>query len=87
MGQALDEIEAWMETILPAAPSDADLMQAYLAWVGNRYLAAGIPADQIAAYEAANPAFISVAGMQRLLEKISLAHRKLSMNQCEDFSR
>jgi hypothetical protein len=70
--QALDEIEAWMETILPAAPSDEDLMQAYLAWVGNRYSAAGIPADQIAAYEAANPAFISVAGMQRYWKKFRM---------------
>lgn len=70
--QALDEIEAWMETTLPSAPSDEDLMQAYLAWVSNRYLAAGIPADQIVAYEAANPAFISVAGMQRYWKKFRM---------------
>lgn len=69
LGEALDEVDAWMEKTLPAEPDDSELMDAYLSWVNGRFADARIPPDQLAAYEAANPSFISVAGIKRYWKK------------------
>jgi hypothetical protein len=69
LAKALDEVETWMEAIMPTSTGDADLMEAYLSWVGMRMKDEGIPEELHAAYQIVNPPFISVAGIQRYWKK------------------
>ncbi|MFW6183218.1 MAG: MBL fold metallo-hydrolase [Chloroflexota bacterium] len=45
------------------------IVEAYVAWNRERALAAGMPADDFAKYEAANPLFMSVDGLLRYWRK------------------
>jgi glyoxylase-like metal-dependent hydrolase (beta-lactamase superfamily II) len=70
--RSLDEIEEWIEATLPANPSADTLMQEFLSWTGQRYQSEeGNPRLQ-PAYQAANPPFMSVAGIQRYWRKYRL---------------
>jgi glyoxylase-like metal-dependent hydrolase (beta-lactamase superfamily II) len=67
--RALDEMEEWIEATLPDAPDDEVLMEKYLGFVNWRFSKSGMDAGQMAAYEAANPSFMSVAGIRRYWNK------------------
>lgn len=67
--KTLDVIEAWLEATLPGNLDNDQLFEKYLNWVKQRAQEEGMPPEQVEAYEAANPSFISVAGIQRYWRK------------------
>jgi glyoxylase-like metal-dependent hydrolase (beta-lactamase superfamily II) len=67
--QALDEIEAWMEAVMPANPDFESLNLGFLKWTEQRSLAAGLTVEQLQAYELANPSWMSTYGIQRYWRK------------------
>jgi glyoxylase-like metal-dependent hydrolase (beta-lactamase superfamily II) len=67
--KALDEVEAWMEEIMPADPPDEQINEAFLSWSRERSLAEGLDPGLLELYEAANPSWMSSAGIQRYYRK------------------
>ena len=59
----------WMRTHLAAGEDDATLLPAFNAFVLDELRASGLSNDELAAYEQANPAFMSVAGLARYWRK------------------
>jgi glyoxylase-like metal-dependent hydrolase (beta-lactamase superfamily II) len=66
---ALDEIENWIGKVMPAQPAIEDLNSKFMEWTRQRSLADGLSETQIAAYEAANPSWMSSYGIQRYWRK------------------
>lgn len=73
LSQALNEIEAWIEETLPGDPDDDQLYQQFMNWNRRRASSQGLDPAMTEAYEAANPAFISVAGIRRYWNKYRAA--------------
>jgi glyoxylase-like metal-dependent hydrolase (beta-lactamase superfamily II) len=69
---SLDEIEAWMEAIMPSGPTLEKLNSEFLAWTEQRSLNQGITQESLMAYEAANPSWMSAQGLQRYWQKYRL---------------
>lgn len=67
--EALDEVEAWMEAIMPRQLPLDELNDEFLEWTRQRSLAAGLPLEVLDVYEAANPSWMSTQGIQRYWEK------------------
>ena len=67
--KALDEVEAWMEKTLPGDPPDEQLSDAFLEWSRDRSLSEGLDPGLLELYEAANPSWMSSAGIQRYYRK------------------
>jgi glyoxylase-like metal-dependent hydrolase (beta-lactamase superfamily II) len=68
----LDEIEAWMEAIMPGKPGPDELKEDFLEWSEQRSLNQGITPELLEAYEAANPSWMSSQGLQRYWQKFRL---------------
>jgi len=66
---ALDEIEVWMEEIMPAGYDIQELNQHFLNWSRERSLKDGLSPEQIEPYEAANPSWMSTYGISRYWRK------------------
>ncbi len=75
--KSLQEIEAWLLHTMPSQPSLEEINQRFLQWTANISAEQGLSQDHIQAYEAANPSWMSAAGMQRYWRK----HRELSEAQ------
>jgi glyoxylase-like metal-dependent hydrolase (beta-lactamase superfamily II) len=69
LSQALDEVEMWMEEIMPGDPPDEQLNEAFLKWSRDRSLSEGLDPALLELYEAANPSWMSSAGIQRYYRK------------------
>jgi glyoxylase-like metal-dependent hydrolase (beta-lactamase superfamily II) len=69
---SLDEIEAWMEAIMPGEPDLDELNDAFLEWGEQRSLNQGITQELLEAYEAANPSWMSARGLQRYWQKFRM---------------
>ena len=67
--RGLDEVEAWMEKIMPSDPSLELINESFLEWVRKKAVADGMEPSLVNAYEAANPSWMSAAGMQRYWRK------------------
>jgi glyoxylase-like metal-dependent hydrolase (beta-lactamase superfamily II) len=67
--ELLDEIEAWMEGVMPADPSVEEINEKFLEWTRERSLQEGLQPELMSAYEAANPSWMSAHGMQRYWKK------------------
>mgnify|MGYP000028726250 CR=1 FL=1 len=67
--EALDEVEAWMEAVMPQGLPVELLNDRFLEWTRNRSLSAGLPPDLLGIYEAANPSWMSTQGILRYWEK------------------
>jgi glyoxylase-like metal-dependent hydrolase (beta-lactamase superfamily II) len=65
----LDQIEAWLQKVMPADPSIDQLRDQYIEWVTLRAVTQGFDAERSLANEAANPSFMSAAGMHRYWKK------------------
>lgn len=68
----LDEIEAWMEAVMPERPGLDVLSDRFLEWSQERSLSQGITRELLQAYEAANPSWMSAQGLQRYWKKFRL---------------
>jgi glyoxylase-like metal-dependent hydrolase (beta-lactamase superfamily II) len=69
LARALDEVESWMQLVMPAAPPLEALNTEFMAWTRDRSIAAGVDDDLLQAYEAANPSWMSSQGIQRYWSK------------------
>lgn len=67
--KALDEVEAWMEEVMPADPPIEQLSETFLKWSRDRSLSEGLDPGLLELYEAANPSWMSSAGIQRYYRK------------------
>ena len=65
----LDEVEAWIEQVLPAEPALEQLNRQFLAWTEQRSARQGMAPGLVQGYEAANPSFMSSQGIQRYWRK------------------
>lgn len=65
LDQALDDVETFIDTILPSNPQIESLDESFLEWSRNRSLDEGITPEQIDLYETANPSWMSTFGIQR----------------------
>ena len=65
----LDQIEAWMENIMPTKPSIETLESEVAAWESERALADGVAEVALESYEKASPAWMSAEGIRRYWEK------------------
>ena len=70
--KALDDVEDWMEAVMPGEPSLERLNEAFMEWTRGRSLSDGIDPDVMKLYEAANPSWMSPHGIQRYWNR----HRK-----------
>jgi glyoxylase-like metal-dependent hydrolase (beta-lactamase superfamily II) len=66
---ALDEIEAWMQTVMPGQPDEAQLSNEFTTWTDRQLHAAGLNPLQTQAYGLANPSLLSVPGISRYWKK------------------
>jgi glyoxylase-like metal-dependent hydrolase (beta-lactamase superfamily II) len=67
--RGLDEVEAWMDKIMPAGPSLEIVNESFLEWVRKKSVVENLDPSMNNAYEAANPSWMSAAGMQRYWRK------------------
>ena len=63
--QGLDEVEGFMEQLMPGNPTVEEINAKFQEWTQQRSESQGLDREQILAYEAANPSWMSAAGMQR----------------------
>jgi len=69
LAKAIDEVEEWMETVMPQEPPIDSLNDRFLDWTRRRSLEEGISEEIMQAYEAANPSWMSPMGVQRYWRK------------------
>lgn len=69
LGRELDEVEAWIEEVMPAGPGLEELRSRFQAWVSARARKNGLEPAVADALEAANPSFMSADGIQRYWKK------------------
>lgn len=67
--RALEGVESWMESVMPADPSIDELTEKFTAWSRMQAKQQGLEAQQIQAYETANPSWMSPYGIQRYWRK------------------
>lgn len=69
VSKALDEIDNWMQKIMPSDPDPELLTQAFVDWTRSNSIDQGLDDDQINAYETANPSWMSASGINRYWHK------------------
>jgi glyoxylase-like metal-dependent hydrolase (beta-lactamase superfamily II) len=69
LSEALDEVESWMEAVMPSDPPFDDLNDEFIIWSRHRSLSAGLQGELLKYYEAANPSWMSTYGIQRYWRK------------------
>ena len=69
LSRELDEVEEFMQRVLPHHSSLEEITRQFLDWTAARARRESLPDELISAYEAANPSWMSAAGMQRYWTK------------------
>jgi glyoxylase-like metal-dependent hydrolase (beta-lactamase superfamily II) len=69
LAKALDEVEEWMEAVMPEDPPIEVLNDRFLSWSRERSISDGLEEDAIEFYETANPSWMSPYGIQRYWRK------------------
>lgn len=69
LARELDEVGAFLEQALPADPPVEEINRLFVEWTQKRAASLGISDAEMRAYEAANPSWMSAAGMQRYWRK------------------
>lgn len=67
--RSLDLIEAWLDELMPSDPELDEINRRFTSWMDQQAAAAGLPQPMRAAFEAANPSWMSASGMQRYWRK------------------
>jgi glyoxylase-like metal-dependent hydrolase (beta-lactamase superfamily II) len=63
--QSLDEIQAWMEQVMPAGPSVDELNRLFLEWTHQKSLASSLDSESLRQFEIANPSWMAAQGIYR----------------------
>jgi glyoxylase-like metal-dependent hydrolase (beta-lactamase superfamily II) len=75
LAKRLDEVEGWIETLMPSDPPVEEINARFLEWTRRRSLAEGLDSKDIETYEAANPSWMSGYGIQRYWKKVRTVAR------------
>jgi glyoxylase-like metal-dependent hydrolase (beta-lactamase superfamily II) len=70
--RAIDDVEQWIEKVMPSKPSLNDLRKVFLEWTEQLSREQGLDSMQVSIHEAANPSFMSADGIYRYWFKIRL---------------
>lgn len=65
----IDEVDEWISKVMPSNPSVEEINDLFMAWTEQRSKAAGISPAMIERYEAANPSWMTAAGIKRYWNK------------------
>ncbi|MEZ0396264.1 MAG: MBL fold metallo-hydrolase [Anaerolineales bacterium] len=68
----LEETAAWLEQVMPSAPTTDELTAQFRAWMWARGRALGVAEEVLSAYEAGNPASFCAKGLMRYWYKVRL---------------
>ena len=74
--KALNEVEAWIDTIMPSDPPIDTLNTQLIEWSRQRSLGEGVQPELIEEYEIANPSWMSSYGIQRYWRKFCSERRE-----------
>ncbi len=66
----LDDINAWVEAIMPGDPPVDEINHLLIDWYQQRAVQADVPIEQLQGYESANPSWMSGYGIQRYWRKV-----------------
>lgn len=66
---ALDEVEAWMERVMPANLSIEAMRQSFVSWMEEQALRQGLDPKVVEAFQLSNPVGMSVDGLARYWKK------------------
>jgi glyoxylase-like metal-dependent hydrolase (beta-lactamase superfamily II) len=72
-GRVLDEVEQWLETVMPDVPDVETLQRIYVAWMHTRDHAMGLDESALLAYDLASPAQMGAGGLFRYWHKVRMA--------------
>jgi glyoxylase-like metal-dependent hydrolase (beta-lactamase superfamily II) len=76
--RAIDEVDQWIEMVMPSNPSLEELRKAFMEWTQQIFHEQGLDPMQVSLHEAANPSFMSADGIQRYWLKIRLPAKQTS---------
>ena len=71
-GRALDEVEQWLETVMPGIPDVEALHGRYVTWLHERGHALGVDESTLTAYDFASPAQMGASGLFRYWHKVRM---------------
>jgi glyoxylase-like metal-dependent hydrolase (beta-lactamase superfamily II) len=71
--KGLNDINAWIEAIMPGDPPVDEINRQLNHWYQQRADQDGVPREQLQGYESANPSWMSGYGIQRYWRKVRLA--------------
>jgi glyoxylase-like metal-dependent hydrolase (beta-lactamase superfamily II) len=69
LARGLDELEQFIEHVMPGDPPIEEVSARYQEWANQRYASHGITGETLEAWELANPSWMSPAGIQRYWRK------------------
>ena len=69
LARELDAVEAFLEQVMPSDPPVEEINRRFVEWTRTRSESYGVSEAVMLAYEAANPSWMSAAGMQRYWRK------------------
>ncbi len=76
--RAIDEVDQWIERVMPSNPSLEELRKAFMEWTQQIFQEQGLDPTQVSLHEAANPSFMSANGIHRYWLKIRLPAKQAS---------
>lgn len=65
----LDEVEAWIQRLMPTDPTIETIDAEFQSWTRERSMRQGVTGQAVNAFETANPSWMSPAGIQRYWRK------------------
>jgi glyoxylase-like metal-dependent hydrolase (beta-lactamase superfamily II) len=68
--QSLDEVEEWMNQVMPSGPSVDELNRLFQQWTEAKSQASGLVPDAVQQFEIANPSWMSTQGIYRYWHKV-----------------
>jgi glyoxylase-like metal-dependent hydrolase (beta-lactamase superfamily II) len=69
---ALDDVETWLNSSMPANPPIESLKASFMAWMDAQALRQGLDPQVLAAYQLSNPVGMSVDGLSRYWKKFRI---------------
>ena len=68
----LDEIEKWLELVMPEIPDVETLQERYIAWLHERGRLLGLDEETLTSYDFASPANMGASGLFRYWHKVRM---------------
>lgn len=75
--RALDEVDEWIDRVMPSNLSLEDLRREFITWNERMSQEQGLDRNQVNLHEAANPSFMSADGIRRYWLKVRFPERSM----------